>query len=702
MDFAPDGRSIVLGRLNGTLTIHETESGNELRRVRLDEPPFDLAMAGDGGRIAVSNPSGAVVIRDVVTGDVLRTLTVPGGVWTAAWHPEGELIAAASEDANVYLFSTRSGATHTVMRGHQAAVVHAAFVPSGNMLLTSSYDGTSRLWDVWTGRELLRWSGAAGSFSRDGGKVAIRAGYDFQIWELSSGREYRTLPAGQSPSGEHIQGGGVSLDGRLLAVSQGGHHKLWDLRSGAVAMIYAEPGAADARFHPTRNELFTSGRTGLFRWPVRDESNALRIGPPQRLRLSAPTGRIAFDRGGQTLAAADRGGAWILKLDKMDSQKLGVVTRIEHINAQVCALSPDGRWLATGTQNGFGVKVWNASTGELAIPEPLLPDERQTTVSFSPDGRWLVTGTETEFGIWEVGTWQLRRRIPKDQPVGRSQIAFTADGGILAIDVSNGVVLLLDPLTGGSLARLEPPEPLLISWMSFTTEGSELIVCAESGQIAVWDLRQIRAQLRAIELDWEPPLPTRGETRLPVVPITMDVSSGEIMRVVESLNHEVRAIEQESARNWPQVIDAYTKAISVDAENARARNNLAWLYLTGPTELRDDAKALTLAEDAVRLEPYRAEWLNTLGVAYYRTGQWEKAISTLELGVDAQGGQAMAFDLFFLAMSHYRLGHRERARELYHQALSWWRQQDLPAEWVKDLVAFRAEAEALLQLEQGR
>jgi hypothetical protein len=52
------------------------------------------------------------------------------------------------------------------------------------------------------------------------------------------------------------------------------------------------------------------------------------------------------------------------------------------------AFSPDGRWLATGSD---GARVWEAATGQEVI---WMAREKQVgSVAFSPDGRWLATGS---------------------------------------------------------------------------------------------------------------------------------------------------------------------------------------------------------------------------------------------------------------------------------------------------------------------
>ena len=90
-------------------------------------------------------------------------------------------------------------------------------------------------------------------------------------------------------------------------------------------------------------------------------------------------------------------------------------------------------------------------------------------------------------------------------------------------------------------------------------------------------------------------------------------------------------------------------------------------------------------------------YLNTLGVVLYRAGRYDEAIATLERSLAAGRGQSDAFDLFFLAMAHHRLGHREEAHTCFDRALRWLGdQQGLSVEYARELALFRTEAEAVL------
>ena len=128
-----------------------------------------------------------------------------------------------------------------------------------------------------------------------------------------------------------------------------------------------------------------------------------------------------------------------------------------------------------------------------------------------------------------------------------------------------------------------------------------------------------------------------------------------------------------------------------------ALNDLAWTYATGPIDQRDPERAVVLARRAVALAPGRQASLNTLGVALYRAGQYAEAISVLEQSLAAGKGEFDAFDLFFLAMAHQKLGHASQARNSFDRAVRWWdEQKNLPAQYVSELTAFRAEAEEVL------
>src|SRR5262249_40182362 len=157
---------------------------------------------------------------------------------------------------------------------------------------------------------------------------------------------------------------------------------------------------------------------------------------------------------------------------------------IEGPNLSFPTFSPDGRWLATGTWGGPGVQVWDAPTGKLARTIDLGgPGERISWPAFSPDGQWLVTGTFAEYGFWEVGSWQKKHGIRREN-AARSVggIVFSPVSKMLAVLHSVSEVRLVHP-TGRELARL----PTTGGPLCFTAGGTQLVPGAgKTSAVPAW------------------------------------------------------------------------------------------------------------------------------------------------------------------------------------------------------------------------
>src|SRR5262249_11421630 len=173
------------------------------------------------------------------------------------------------------------------------------------------------------------------------------------------------------------------------------------------------------------------------------------------------------------------------------------------------AFSPDGRWLATGNWHGRGAKVWDAHTGKLVQAcehEFDGPEEGTARVAFSPDGKWLVTGTAAEYCIWEVGSWQKKHGLRRENAgTTTGWSVFSPDGKLLALLHSTSAVRLVDPATGREIATL----PAGGMPYCFSPDGGQLVTYAgRDGAFQVWDVRLIRRQLKEMGRGWDrPPYP---------------------------------------------------------------------------------------------------------------------------------------------------------------------------------------------------
>ena len=126
-----------------------------------------------------------------------------------------------------------------------------------------------------------------------------------------------------------------------------------------------------------------------------------------------------------------------------------------------------------------------------------------------------------------------------------------------------------------------------------------------------------------------------------------------------------------------EAAEPYRKALELEEDDPAVNNDLAWFLATSPEpSLRDAARAVRLAKKVVAARPESANYRNTLGVAYYRSGDDRAAVAELEKAMSMQAG-GTRFDWFFLAMAHWRLGDRDKARMCFDRAVQWMDQSEV-------------------------
>jgi WD40 repeat protein len=73
-----------------------------------------------------------------------------------AWSPDGTRLLTTSDDGTVRIWDAATGQPQLTLTDHTDGVSGGAWSPDGTRLLTTSYDGTVRIWDAATGR-LIGW-----------------------------------------------------------------------------------------------------------------------------------------------------------------------------------------------------------------------------------------------------------------------------------------------------------------------------------------------------------------------------------------------------------------------------------------------------------------------------------------------------------------------------------------------------------------
>jgi WD40 repeat protein len=109
--------------------------------------PTRMAVSPDGSRIAGAMPDRTVRVWDASTGSVLKILRGHADLtMDVAFSPDGTLLASSAYDKTVRVSELATG-RYRVLRGHTMAVNRVAW-RDGDHIVTASYDGTIRVWDL--------------------------------------------------------------------------------------------------------------------------------------------------------------------------------------------------------------------------------------------------------------------------------------------------------------------------------------------------------------------------------------------------------------------------------------------------------------------------------------------------------------------------------------------------------------------------
>jgi WD40 repeat protein len=525
--FSPDGRRVLVTLGQGWLACYDLATGLEVKRFAIGAGPAAARWSPEGERIACRYDETPLLveIRDANTGKVLRELKHPEGANAFAWHPDGRLLTASSHK-EICIWDTHTGKQRAVLEGHQSDVRGLAFSHAGDLLASHAWDGTTRLWDWMSGKELVSIPGSFSSFRSDDRYLAFASGEDVGLWEVAAGRQCRTLYTfGEKDEGPWTVD--VHPNGRLAATSHDDGARLWDLAAGKVVAHLPVGWNRTARFGPAGDWLITGTNHRIHRWPITadPQGGTLVVGPPQTLGepLLREHPSAELSRDGRCLVIPN-GPADVIVLD-LEHPGKKVLVDGHALGPMNVPVSPDGRWVVTQSQAGSGIKVWDIRAGVVVKEFPGVYD----WATFSPDGKWLVTGSHQHATcLWEVGSWQVRHSWHTDRAYGHPTLS--PDGKLLAVKHTslNKLIDLLDPETGQVLATLPAPNPLPISELRFTPDGGRLVAgCYNYRALQVWDLTAIRARLREMNLDWEPPAAAPAQPEA-VPPLQVAVLSGDL------------------------------------------------------------------------------------------------------------------------------------------------------------------------------
>ena len=340
------------------------------------------------------------------------------------------------------------------------------------------------------------------------------------------------------------------------------------------------------------------------------------------------------------------------------------------------------------------LQVWHLGRRELLGSLP-----SRGRCLFHPDGRRLLfCAPEGGIGVWDRDGRRVVRRLPPD--FGPDYLALDPEGRRLAVNNAYPAaprVAILELETGRVLADWR--SQVGNGAMAWSDDG-QLLAVGGGGydpRVYVWKVR--RGALSSMLQGHTAEVVGAQFAHSGYLLATSSWDETLIDQYPKDPNLlELRSQAHDRLGHREQAEADRKQAAETPRAGAEQYNNLAWRLATGPVATRDAERALALARKAVELTPGAAIYLNTLGVALYRKGQYAEAIATLEKSLAASKGQSDAFDLYFLAMARHSLGQITRARVDLDRAVRWQRDHSnlTQSGWSEELNLFRAEAEQVL------
>jgi WD40 repeat protein len=164
---APDGKKIVFGVADGSLTVHDMVSGNELLKLRGHTNAVHAVSVTPDGKQVVSGSGDSTLKVWKLTNErppnlrdwepnpspLLRSLDGhSGSVTSVAVTSDSQQVISGSWDKTIKVWDLASGSIIRSLEGHTEFVSSVVVTPDGKQIVSGSGDKTLRVWDLNNGK----------------------------------------------------------------------------------------------------------------------------------------------------------------------------------------------------------------------------------------------------------------------------------------------------------------------------------------------------------------------------------------------------------------------------------------------------------------------------------------------------------------------------------------------------------------------
>ena len=444
-----------------------------------------MAFSPDGRCAASASTSGGLMLWDVTTGRLVRTLSAGGpDYYDVKFTPDGRSLLTASSSGDLALWDVATGLQTRRWAGHRGQVRAVAFSPDGKLAASGGYDSKVRLWNVATWDEVRAFEMPSFiesvAFSPDGRRL-ISGGEpsDVRLWEVESGK---LIHAMTTPDGAAPVGLAFSPDGRTAAAGYLNHLiLLWDLETGEIRKSLDGHRAAvvDIAFSPDGRRVVSASYDKTLRLWEAATGAQLRVWRGHERALHS----AVFSADGRFILSADEGGSiklWPQELESDIASCRGHTSRVISVIA-----SADGRTALSGSFDG-SIRLWDVATclplrtikaGDSPVWDVAQTRDLQTFVSAHEDGT---------LSVWDARTGERRRQLTGHTDLVTA-VALSPDETKALSTSSDGTLRLWDLATGKTLRTFQGHADRVRN-VAFAPDGRTALSASFDQTLKLWDV----------------------------------------------------------------------------------------------------------------------------------------------------------------------------------------------------------------------